>query len=144
MAVLSEHFEHGADVGVRGSGSTPEEAFEGAAQALFRLLAEDASAVSPDREEHFECFAAGLEDLLVAYLNELISLADTNGLVFGRFAVRIEDTPDRRFRLSARAWGEPIDPARHRSTVLPKGATYTALRVGRQDGCWVAQCVVDV
>ncbi len=144
MAVQSEHFEHGADVGVRGRGSTPEEAFEGAAQALFHLLAEDTGAVSPEREERFECSAAGLEDLLVAYLNELISLADTNGLVFGRFAVRIEEAPDGPFRLSGRAWGEPIDPERHGSTVLPKGATYTALRVGRQDGCWVAQCVVDV
>lgn len=144
MAVQAEHFEHGADVGVRGCGSTPEEAFEGAAQALFRLLAEDTSAVASDREEHFECFAAGLEDLLVAYLNELISLADTHGLVFGRFAVRIEDAPEGGYRLSARAWGEPIDPVRHRSTVLPKGATYTALRVGQKDGRWVAQCVVDV
>jgi SHS2 domain-containing protein len=144
MAVQAEHFEHGADVGVRGGGSTVEEAFEGAARALFQLLAEDTGAVSPDREERFECSAGGLEDLLVVYLNELISLADTHGLVFGRFAVRIEDAPDGRFRLSARAWGEPIDPARHGSTVLPKGATYTALLVGRQDGNWVAQCVVDV
>lgn len=139
-----EHFEHGADVGVRGKGSTPEEAFEGAAQALFHLLAEDPSAIREDREERFECSAGGLEDLFVAYLNELISRADTYGLVFGRFAVRIEDAGPRGLRLSGRAWGEPLDPVRHESTVLPKGATYTALRVERQNGRWVAQCVVDV
>lgn len=139
-----EHFEHGADVGVRGKGSTPEEAFEGAAHALFGLLADDPSAIRTDREERFECSAASLEDLLVACLNELISRADTHGLVFGRFALRIEDAGPRGLRLSGRAWGEPIDPARHESTVLPKGATYTALRVEREGGTWVAQCVVDV
>src|SRR5574340_1133755 len=32
-------------------------------------------------------------------------------------------------RLSAQAWGEPVDVARHRPAVEIKGATYTALRV---------------
>ena len=39
--------------------------------------------------------------------------------------------------LKARAWGEPIDAARHDLVVEPKGATYTALRVARTgDGAW--------
>ena len=60
----SEHFEHGADVGVRGFGATPAEAFEGAALALFALLAEDPSRVRTPVEERFEVRAAGLEELL--------------------------------------------------------------------------------
>jgi len=47
--------------------------------------------------------------------------------------------------LEARAWGEPIDRERHKPAVEVKGATYTALSVARRDdGTWVAQCVVDV
>jgi SHS2 domain-containing protein len=63
--------------------------------------------------------------------------------VFGRFEVGIEQTP-RGVRLTGTARGEPFDPERHEFTVLPKGATFTALEVGRRDGEWVAQCVVDV
>ncbi|MGH9367054.1 MAG: archease [Thermoanaerobaculia bacterium] len=144
MAAGFEHFDHGADVGVRGLGSTPAEAFEGSAQGLFALLASDASSVVPSREEEFECRSGDLEDLLVAYLNELISLADAHGLVFGRFAVSIEEQGPAGYRLSARCWGEPFDPSRHESTVQPKGATYTALRVEPRGGRWIAQCVVDV
>ncbi len=143
MSAEHEHFEHGADVGVRGRGSTPEEAFVGAAQALFSLLCEDVSKVRPEIEEWVDCAASTRDELLVAFLNELISVADSRALVFGRFEVAIESAPEG-FRLRGRAWGEPFDRERHEFTVQPKGATFTALEVARKDGGWIAQCVVDV
>jgi tRNA nucleotidyltransferase (CCA-adding enzyme) len=62
-------------------------------------------------------------------------------LLFGRFAVRIEDG-----RLEGTLWGEPVDVERHAPACEPKGATHTALRVAKdQDGAWsAAVCVVDV
>jgi len=61
-------------------------------------------------------------------------------MLFGRFDVRIEGT-----RLQATLWGEAVDVARHAPACEPKGATYTALRVGKDaDGLWSAACVVDV
>jgi SHS2 domain-containing protein len=138
-----EHFDHGADVGVRGFGRTPAEAFEGAAQALFALLSGGEEPVRAVIEERVEVEAANREELLVAFLNELISLSDTRRLVFGRFEIEMSDasTP---VRLKARVHGEPFDPQRHELTVVPKGATFTALRVAREGDRWVAQCVVDV
>jgi SHS2 domain-containing protein len=138
-----EQFEHGADVGVRGFGPTPAEAFEAAAAALFTLLSADLSRVRPAASERIALEAPALDELLVAFLNELISLSDARHLVFGRVSVRIEEAGGR-FRLSAVAEGEPFDPARHDFTVVPKGASFTALRVASEDGRWLAQCVVDV
>ena len=46
--------------------------------------------------------------------------------------------------LSGEAWGEAIDPGRHRPAVEVKGATLTALRVACAGGRWTAQTVVDV
>lgn len=138
-----EHFEHGADVGVRGRGNTAARAFEEAAQALFRLLSADLEAIRPSLEERIVCEAANLDELLVAFLNELLFLFDSRRVVFGRFEVAIEELPERA-RLTGVARGEPFDPNRHEFTVLPKGATFTALEVARRDGEWVAQCVVDV
>jgi tRNA nucleotidyltransferase (CCA-adding enzyme) len=61
-------------------------------------------------------------------------------MLFGRFDVRIADGV-----LTAKAWGEAVDRARHEPAVEVKGATYTALSVARlDDGRWLAQCVVDV
>jgi SHS2 domain-containing protein len=139
-----EQFEHGADVGVRGFGATPAEAFAGAAQALFALLVGESGLVRAQVEERIEVEAANLEELLVAFLNELISLSDARRLVFGRPRVEISGGSPKALHLAARVDGEPFDPERHDLTVVPKGATYTALRVARDGERWVAQCVVDV
>jgi SHS2 domain-containing protein len=138
-----EHFEHAADVGVRGRGDTPARAFGEAARALFSLLSADLDRIRPSVAERVKCEAANLEELLVAYLNELLFLFDSRRVVFGRFEVAIEERPGRA-KLTGIARGEPFDPERHEFTVLPKGATFTALEVARRDGEWIAQCVVDV
>lgn len=139
-----EHFEHGADVGVRGSGRTREEAFVAAAHGLFALVAAEGGSIRSEIEAPLACEARGIEELFVAFLNELIYLLGARRLVLGDFRVAIEEAAPDAWRLTGTAWGETYDPARHESTVEPKGATYTALRVAERDGSWEAQCVVDV
>lgn len=136
-----EHFRHGADIGVRGLGPTQAAAFEQAALALTSVIA------APDRVAareavDFACAAPDADLLLVDFLNELVYLMATRRMLFGRVEVSLE--ADGR-RLTARAWGEPVDVARHEPAVEVKGATLTALSVARRaDGSWIAQCVVDV
>lgn len=134
-----EHFHHEADIGVRGVGATPAEAFEQAGLALTAVMVDPAEV---RQQEHvgFECEAPALEYLLVDFLNEIVYAAATRKLIFGRYQVEIDGS-----RLTAKAYGEPVDRQRHRPAVEVKGATLTALRVGQEKGGeWVAQCVVDV
>jgi tRNA nucleotidyltransferase (CCA-adding enzyme) len=134
-----EHFPHGADIGVRGIGATPEEAFEQAALALTAVVT-DPAGIDGHEPVQVACGAPDAELLFADWLNALIYEMATRKLLFGRFSVRLHD-----HRLEATAWGEPLDRARHRPAVEVKGATYTALSVARRDdGAWVAQCVVDV
>ena len=135
----AELFPHGADIGVRGIGSTRESAFEHAALALSMAVT-DLGRIAPHEMVEIACEAPNDAFLLLDWLNALIYEMGTRRMVFGRFAVSMED-----HRLQGRAWGEPIDPARHTPAVEPKGATLTALKVEcRPDGAWVAQCIVDV
>lgn len=133
-----EHFEHGADVGVRGVGASVEEAFEQAALALGAIIAPP-EIVRARQLVEVDCEAPDLELLLVDWLNALVLEMATRRMLFCRFSVSLEGT-----RLSGVAWGEPIDRARHRPAIEVKGATYTALRVFQAGGEWTAQCVVDV
>ena len=72
--------------------------------------------------------------------NDLIYEMATRNLLFGRFAVTVHDHV-----LEAKAWGESLDRERHQPSVEIKGVTYTELSMAqREDGAWVAQCVVDV
>jgi SHS2 domain-containing protein len=141
MSVMArwEHFEHGADIGVRGRGDTLAEAFEQAALALTAVVVDPGDvreAVSVD----IECEADDVELLLVDWLNALVYEMAVGRLLFHRFHVELDDR-----KLRATAWGETVDIARHRPVVEVKGATYTALEVHRRkDGAWIAQTVVDV
>jgi SHS2 domain-containing protein len=133
-----EHFAHGADIGVRGIGATPAEAFEQAALAMTAVVA-DPDAVRPLQRVDIECEAADVELLLAEWLNRIVCEMSARHMLFRRFAVRLEGT-----RLHGAAWGEPVDRERHRPAVEIKGATYTALRVAEESGRWLAQTVVDV
>jgi SHS2 domain-containing protein len=134
-----EHFPHGADIGVRGIGTTREEAFEQAAVALVAVIT-DPALVAAKHEIVVECEATNSEVLLVDWLNALVYEMAVRGMIFGLFVVQLEG-----IRLHGTAWGEEVDVARHEPAVEVKGATYTSLFVGQNpDGSWVAQCVVDV
>jgi SHS2 domain-containing protein len=133
-----EHFPHEADVGVRGFGVTPSQAFEQAALALTAVVTR--ARVEPLNPVGIKCKAPDLELLFVDWLNAIIYEMAVRGMLFARFDVRIEHTG-----LEATLWGEPVDVARHAPACEPKGATYTALRVAQDgDGLWSAACVVDV
>ncbi len=134
-----EHFHHQADIGVRGRGETIEQAFTQAAVALTAVITDPAT-VHPREFISVCCNAPDQELLLADWLNALVFEMSTRHMLFARFEVQISEG-----QLSATAWGEPVEPARHQPAVEVKGATYTELRVARSsDGLWIAQAVVDV
>jgi SHS2 domain-containing protein len=125
-------------MGVRGFGATMAEAFEQAALAMTAVVADPAT-VQPREAVAVECEAPDEELLFADWLNSLVYEMATRKMLFSRFTVRLDGT-----RLNGQAWGERADVARHHPAVEIKGATYTALRVARDDSGWVAQTVVDV
>jgi SHS2 domain-containing protein len=134
-----EHFDHGADIGVRGFGPTPAIAFEQAALALTAVVT-DPQRVQPREPVQVSCEAMDRELLLAAWLNALVGEMAVRRMLFGRFEVNLEGN-----LLSATAWGEATSVLRHEPVVEVKGATYTELRVAlTPQGEWMAQTVVDV
>lgn len=136
-----EHFEHGADIGVRGFGPTPEEAFAQAALALTAVIT-DPQGLEPRSAVEVECGEApSLDDLLYDFLDALVFETSTRRMLFGRFVLHVDGTA-----LRGQMLGEPIDPARHEPTVEVKGPTYTELgvRFDPEAREWIAQCIVDV
>ena len=134
-----EHFEHGADIGVRGFGATKAQAFEQAALALTAVITDPARVALHDGVD-FTCEAPDDELLLAHWLNAVVTEMALRRMLFGRFEVRLDG-----HKLSARALGEPLSVQRHQPAVEVKGATCTALSVAPTDaGGWVAQTVVDV
>lgn len=134
-----EHFEHQADIGIRGFGATKAEAFEQAALALTAVIVEPKE-VAAEQRVRICCEAADDEILFVDWLNSLLYQMDVRRMLFSRFEVRIESG-----LLEAAAWGQKIDSLQQSLSVEVKGASFAMLKVGEEKkGLWVAQCVVDV
>lgn len=133
-----EHYEHGADIGVRGLGASKAQAFEQAALALTAVITEPRGVAARETVQ-IQCEAPDDELLLADWLNALIYEMAVRRLLFGQFQVEIDG-----HRLRAQARGEAASVARHHPAVEVKGATYTTLRVAPVEGGWLAQTVVDV
>lgn len=85
----------------------------------------DPATIEEREERRIAVDADDVGDLLVRFLSELIALADSESLLFRRFAI---DVLGER-HLEARAWGERIDSDRHRLLTAVKAATYHTLAV---------------
>ena len=134
-----EHFEHGADIGIRGIAPTLAQAFEQTAVAMTAVIT-NPDQVSASKAVSIRCKAPDHELLLLDWINELVYEMAVRGLLFKRYQVDINDGI-----LSATAFGEAVDRQKHQPAVEIKGATFTELRVYQEpDGTWVAQCIVDV
>jgi len=133
-----EHFPHVADVGVRGFGRTAAEAFEQAALALTAVIT--TVEIRPAVSVKVQCEAPDIELLFVEWLNAIIYEMAVRKMLFSCFAVKIDGT-----WLEGTLWGEAVEVVRHVPACEPKGATYTALKVAKDEsGLWSAACVVDV
>ena len=137
MTRVHELLEHTADVGIRARGSTLEEAFAAAAEGFAELM----GAWFPGRghEREVEVEAADRPALLVAWIDELLFLHETEDAVFGAFDVEgvTEESLRARVLVSARGGRELED-------VGIKAGTYHRLRVEPDGDGWVAQIYLDV
>jgi SHS2 domain-containing protein len=131
------YFDHDADVGIVGRGEAPEQAFEGAACAMFAIMS-DITMVRNEVTVQFDFNETDLELALVTWLNALLAHAREQQAVFGSF--RLQRQGDAwHGEASGQRWDETMERG-----VEVKGATLTMLSVRRADGGWEARCVVDV
>ena len=134
-----EHYSHPADIGIRGFGSTREEAFAQAALALTAVTT-DPKTIASDEMVEVLCCGDNDEFLFYDWLSSLLYEMGTRGMLFGRFELEAIEVG-----LKATAWGERIDRSKHELTVEVKAATFADLRACQDEtGTWIAQCIVDV
>ena len=119
-----EAFDHTADVGLRAWGPDLATAFAQAARGLFSLLV-PLEAVHEQTARELRVEAGDPESLLVAWVDELLFVFETERLVFARFEVQLAEAG----ALTATAHGEAFDAVRHRGGVVVKAATYHQIEV---------------
>ncbi|NLE39056.1 MAG: archease [Pirellulaceae bacterium] len=132
-------FEHTADLGIHVEAESFPALLVEAARALTSVLVANPEAVEPTTEVELDLDAAEAEDLLVDWLAEWLYRFSADHMLFAQF-----DAIEHDGRITARAWGEKADPARHRLDTEIKAVTYHRLKVEQSDAGWMAEVIVDL
>ncbi len=117
-AAAWEHFEHQADMGVRGIGRDMAEAFAQAALAMTAIIT-DPAGVHPALSVYLECSEADPELLFVDWLNQVIYEMATRGMLFSRFDLHIGDNGVLQAEIRGEPWIAPAIPRPWKSRAPP-------------------------
>ena len=134
-----EQFPHTADIGIRVYGSSLKELFANAAFAMFDIIA-DLEGLKSETVETFDIKAPDQEQLLVAWLDELLYNFYTKQLIFFKFD--IEELTET--NLKAKVLGRPIGANRNRLRTEIKAATYSDLKIVKTAEGYKVEIIFDV
>jgi SHS2 domain-containing protein len=134
-----EILEHTGDIGIRVWADDLKGLFAEAARALFDIITDRKKVVARLKRE-VAVQGSGKEELMVAWLNELLYLHEVEELLFCDFALsKIEQGS-----LKGVARGEKFQEGHHLIKTAVKAVTYHLLEVTEQDGRWQAQIIFDI
>jgi SHS2 domain-containing protein len=132
-----EFLEHTADVKFRAFGKNLEEVFENSAKALVKTICEEK--INKKRIRKMELGAKDLEGLLYEFLEEILFLIETKGIIFaGVKRIKI----DKKFRLIGEFYFDENENYEIHLDV--KAITYNEMFVKKEKGKWISQVVLDV
>src|ERR1700733_3880159 len=136
---MHENFAHTADLGLRVRAADLDKLFVEAAQCLFSAVVEDLATVRPLQKIDVQLPPDDIELLIFDWLRQLLYHLDAEHLRFGKFEVHVAEAG-----VTASAWGEPLDRARHNLEHEVKAITYHGLRVEKIGSEWEAEVIVDI
>ncbi len=132
-----------ADVAFEARGGTLEEVMVASADATMNVMVDDLDSIADRVRRPIDVRAAEPDMLLYALLEELVYRKDAERLLLRVPSVRIEERNDE-LVLIAEAYGETLDPARHRLLVDVKAVTLHRFVVERTESGWRATVVLDI
>lgn len=139
-----ELFEHTADVGLRIFGQDTKELFINAAQGMYSIIAK--ALISKQKTQRprqifkINASAQNLEELLVCWLSELLSLTDIHNIIFNDYRIqRLTNTS-----IIAEVGAEDFSKDNFQTQTEIKAVTYHGLKIEKHKGFWQAEIVFDV
>ncbi len=136
-----EYLDHTADLKIRAHGSNLEEAFVNTAVAAFDFLT-DTSRVAKKLEKKVSIKANRVESLLYDFLEELLFMLDTDGLIVSEIKdLKIIQDKDE-FSLQCSALGDSYKNYEIKGNI--KSVTYSEMKIEKTKDTYVIEVVLDI
>jgi SHS2 domain-containing protein len=126
-----------SDVLYEAYGNSLKELFENAAEALASIQCRIAE-VEPKEQRLIEISADNADELMIAWLQQIIAAVDTEEMFFSKFDIHeISETG-----LKAEIWGEQM--SREKGQTVVKAVTYHKFKLEKTDGNFKATISLDI
>ena len=119
--------DHTADIGIQVYGRKLDQLFENAALGMFDILC-DIEKVNERNTYAIEISGKTTEELLHAWLGELLYRQNTEGMLFMKFKVEINGN-----NLTGKIKGEKYNPEKHCLKKEIKAVTYNSMQILQPD-----------
>lgn len=147
MPGVYESLEHTGDVYIRARGKDLLELFENSGKALFDTMT-DIRRIDSVIEREVVVDGFDLENLLYRWLESLLVLYYSENLVCGEIrahSLEVTRTGDElTYVIKARARCEKFNKEKHEGRVEVKAATYSLMRILKNENEWIAYFVLDI
>lgn len=134
--------DHTADTMFEAYGNNLEELFENCALAVEEIMVKISSLEIKETYE-ITLSSDSIEALLYDFLSELIFVKDTEGFLFKKFEVVIENKK-KKFELFAKCHGEIIDRNKHKLSDDAKAITKHEFSIEKIKEKYTAKVIVDI
>ncbi len=137
-----EILEHTADIGIMVYGKNKREVFINAARGMFEIIAGETKNLKENFYDKIKLEAESLEDLLIAWLNELLYTSETKLVILSKF--KIKELSD--YQIKAEIGGIKINRLDRKIEKEIKAVTYHRLEIKKDEesGLWRAQVIFDI
>jgi len=137
-----EIIDHTADIGIVAYGKTKREVFINAAKGMFEIIAGEDRDLKENFYAKIKLEAKSLEDLLIAWLNELLYISEVKLVILNKF--KIKELSD--VQIKAEVGGTKINHLSIRIKREVKVVTYHRLEIKKDEesGLWRAQVIFDI
>ncbi len=134
-----EIIDHTADIGIVAYGKTKREVFINAAKGMFEIIAGENRDLKENFYDKIKLEAKSLEDLLIAWLNELLYISEVKLVILNKF--KIKELSDG--QIKAEVGGTKINHLSIRIKREVKAVTYHRLEIKKDEesGLWSAQVI---
>ncbi|MFH1063074.1 MAG: archease [Candidatus Omnitrophota bacterium] len=135
-----KYIPHTADIGLRISGTDNAAVFINAAIGMFSIIAKLKQPEPTTVEYQIKLNAANLEELLVAWLSELLTLSDIHNLFFTHFQINHLSASS----INARVQAVKINSQNIEKKTEIKAVTYNELSIKQEKQRIIAKVFFDI
>ena len=130
-----------ADVCIEATGKTIEKMFEQAGLATSAVMVQ-LKTLNAKTKKTFTLESEEIGKLLLEFLEELVYIKDTEGLLFSKYKLKI--TKNKLYKLKADCFGDKVNMDKQTLLADVKAVTLHMFEIKNENGKWFCRFVLDI